>query len=190
MGQIGRGADAAAGEGKRFMGALLTWVGWLVMATVAAGLGLVVWAGAGGFYGIATSLAMGGTALLVAAWLREKRERGQVRLRHCLECGASVAPDAAVCPRCQSVRLEAPEGEHAAGAMGTVGRRHEGREMPVNAYSPDSSGSIGWVDSAPPGSWASGDGAPPRTLRRWGFALLGLALVASVAAAAGAVSGG
>jgi hypothetical protein len=163
------------------MVALATWAGWLVAAALAAGLGLLVWAGAGGLYGSATMLAVGGSALLVLAWVRERRERSEVRLRHCLECGASVDEKAAVCPRCQSVRLEAPVEERALAGGPSRGRR-EGREMPVTAYSSDASGVIGWVDAAPPGSWST-DGMSPRHLRRWGVVLFGLAVVLAAAGA-------
>jgi hypothetical protein len=47
------------------------------------------------------------------------------------------------------------------------------------------------VDAVPPGSWDSADGVPPRVLRRWGAALIGLAVVLATAAAlSGAAAGG
>src|SRR5688572_30509915 len=155
------------------MAALVTRVGWMVATVVVVGLGLVFWAGAGAFSALATMAAVSGGGLLALAWVRGRRESGQIRLRHCLECGASVLEKASICPRCQSVQLEAPEDdEGAAGGSGRAGRRREGSEMPVSAYSPDSSGAIGWVDSAPPGSWGSAEGMRPRVLRRWGVGLL------------------
>ena len=153
--------------------ALLTWAGWLVVATVVVGLGAMVAANAGGLYGLALPLLCGGVVCLVLAWRRERRAKGEVRLRHCLECGASVSEDAAVCPRCRSVRLESRTSD---GPQAGVprGAPNPGREMPVSAYSSDASGVIGWVDAAPPGSYSAADGVTPRSLRRWGMALLGL----------------
>ena len=155
----------------------------MAAAVVLVGLGMLVSAAAGSLNGLASMLAAGGGALLVVAWIRGGKERSEVRLRHCLECGASVTEAAAVCPRCQSVQLEVAEEVLAGGGRARGGgRRREGREMPVSAYSPDGSGSIGWVDEAPPGSWGSAEGSSPRALRWWGMGLLAAAIAIAAAA--------
>src|SRR5687767_11493594 len=92
------------------MASLVSWSVLLVGAVVAMGIGLLVAANAGGLYGAAVLLLICGGACFASAWMRERRARSEVRLRHCLECGASVLDDAAVCPRCQSVRLEGHAG--------------------------------------------------------------------------------
>ena len=112
-----------------------------------------------------------GTALLVVAAVRERQDRRTLHLRHCLECGATVAPSAAACARCGSVRLEAIS-DHGSG--GRLGRRApETREMPVAAFSADRSGIIGWVDGAPPGAEGFGGdaGTGTKRLRVWGIVL-------------------
>ena len=172
------------------MTALMTWVGWMVAAVLVVGLGLVVSAAAGGLNGLATMLAVSGGALLVMAWIRGRRGRGEVRVRHCLECGASVAEGASVCPRCQSVQLDKAGEGGGGGSSGAGSRRGGGREMPISAYSPDNSGSIGWVDQAPPGSWGAAEGSSPRVLRRWGAGLLAAAIVIAAAAVAARFAAG
>lgn len=164
------------------MASLLTWSAWLVGAVVAMGIGVIVAANAGGLYGAAILSLLCGGACFAGAWMRERRARGEVRLRHCLECGASVLDDAAVCPRCQSVRLEGQVGKGSTpGAFG--GGRSEGREMPVSAYSSDASGVIGWVDAAPPSGYGAAEGVTPRSLRRWGIALVATSAVLAVVGA-------
>jgi hypothetical protein len=157
--------------------ALVTWAAWVVAAVAVAAVGLMLAASQGVYYGAALPMGVAGATCLVAARVQERRERGQLRLRHCLECGASVADSAAVCARCQSVRLEAPvDAERGGGPTGSRPRR-EGREMPVTAYSSDASGVIGWVDAAPPASWSAAGEMTARVLTRWGTVLLGVAAV-------------
>ncbi|MBI3972534.1 MAG: hypothetical protein HY332_14740 [Chloroflexi bacterium] len=156
----------------------MTFLLWAVVvsgATLVGAVGLALVFSANAFAGVALPLAVAGTALLVVAGVRDRRNRGMLRLRHCLECGASVTARAAVCPRCSSVRLERIAGD---GNGGRAGRRASAaREMPVSAFSPDRSGVIGWVDSAPPGAdgWAVGEGAATKRLRVWGIALWAVA---------------
>ena len=154
---------------------LLVWgLGLLGTAVLAVGV-MLVSAHANLYFGAALAAAGAGGTVLGMAALQERRDRGVIGLRHCQDCGASVAHDAGFCPRCQSVRIQEPTSSTTAPAQSA----NAGREIPVSAYSPDGSGSIGWVDSAPPG--LMGEGATGvRTLRRWGVALLALAAVAGV----------
>ena len=159
---------------------LLMWVLGLLGAAVLAGGVILVTVQANLYFGAAlAAAAAGGTALGMAA-LQDRRERAIIGLRHCQDCGASVAEGAGFCPRCQSVRIQEPTSASTASARSA----HTAREIPVSAYSPDGSGTIGWVDAAPPGMM--GEGATgARTLRLWGIVLLGLAAVACVLGAVG-----
>jgi hypothetical protein len=155
---------------------LLVWAVGFFGAAVAASGAVLVAIYVNLFFGVALALAAGGATTLVLAALQERRDRGTIHLRHCLECGASVADDAGFCPRCQSVRIQEAA---SSGATGATGRRDTGREMPVTAYSLDRSGVIGWVDAAPPGLMGEAASAA-KTLRRWGATLLVLAAIACV----------
>ena len=152
---------------------LLLWALGIVGAAIVGAVGLALVQSANVFLGLGLPVVVAGGVLLVVATVRGRREAGVVRLRHCLECGASVGETAAVCARCGSVRLEAAAGERAAGGR----RGREGRDMPVTALSPDRSGVIGWVDAAPPDSMAAGAETANRKLRLWGIMLTTLGIV-------------
>ena len=154
---------------------LVFWALGVVGAAAVAFFALLLLMYANAFYGLALPAAVAGATALAVAAVQERRSRGAIHLRHCLECGASVLEAAGFCPRCHSVRLEEPASAMRAPGASPRTARTVGREMPVTAYSTDSSGVIGWVDAAPPGSWA--EGAAQMHLRRWGLGLLALAIV-------------